>query len=76
MTGLEARGGQPGEGFETIDAGLDGLCGEGKGEEEKREGEVGEGKNGKKDMFVYRENYDGIDENLEAKQDGIIFLGK
>ncbi|XP_031255205.1 UDP-glucose flavonoid 3-O-glucosyltransferase 7-like [Pistacia vera] len=54
--------------------GLDGLGGNGGGEEEEGEGEGGEGKNGKKDLFVYRKNFEGIEENLEAKQEGPAFL--
>lgn len=51
------------------------MSGEGEGEEEKGEGERGKGKNGKKDLFVYRENFEGVEKNLEAKQEGVIFLG-
>lgn len=64
MSGLEACGGLAGEELEVVDAGLEWVGGEGEGEEEGGEREGCKGKNGKENLFVSQENFEGFEENL------------
>lgn len=64
VASLEVCGGEAGEGLEVVDAGPEGVGGEGEGEEEGGEREGGEGKNGKENLFVSQENFEGFEEDF------------
>ena len=50
-----------------VDVGFEGVRGEGEGEEEEGKREGREGKNGNQSLFVFLENLEGIEENLDNR---------